>query len=76
MALGFDIHIPSDNVGEVPGSNRYKAVMNIILGETFKVYDPNQGNFLAHGILTGLAWVFFMRTVTHKRSEERRVLLC
>ena len=60
MALGFDIHIPSDTVDEVPGSNRYKAVMNIISGETFKVSDPNQGNLLAHGILTGLALGFLM----------------
>ena len=26
--------------------------------ETSKVYDPNQGKWLSHGILTGLAWVF------------------
>ena len=33
----------SGTVGEVHGSNRGKAVINIILGGTFKVSDPNQG---------------------------------
>ena len=60
MALGFDIHIPCNTVGEVLGSNRFKAVINLISGGTFKVSYPNQGNWLAHGILTVLAWVFLM----------------
>ena len=54
------IYLFSDTVGEGHGSNRGKAVMNIISSGTFKVSDPNQGMWLARGILTGLAWGFLM----------------
>ena len=60
VALVFALRIPSDTVCEVHGSNRDKAVINIISGGTFKVSDPNKGKWLAHGILTGLAWRFLM----------------
>ena len=54
------IYVFSDTVGEGHGSNRDKAVINIISGGTFKVSDPNQGKWLAHGIITGLTWGFLM----------------
>ena len=37
------------------GSNKGKYVINPSLGETSKVYDPNQGKWLSRGILSGLA---------------------
>ena len=46
--------------GEGRGSKSEKAVINIILVGTYKVYYPNQGNWLARGILAGLAWGFLM----------------
>ena len=54
------IYVFSDTVGEGHGSNRGKAVINIISGGTLKVSDPNQGKWLAHGIITCLAWGFLM----------------
>ena len=54
------IYAFSGTVGEGHGSNRGKAVINIISGGISKVYDPNQGNWLAHGILEGLTWVFLI----------------
>ena len=48
----------SDTDGEGRGSKSEKAVINIILVGTYKVYYPNQGNWLARGILAGLAWEF------------------
>ena len=50
----------SDTVGETYGSNRVKDVINLRLGGISKVYDNNQGKWLAHGMLIGLAWGFFM----------------
>ena len=55
-----NLSVFSGTVGEVHGSNRGKAVINIILGGTLKVSDPNQGKYFSHGILIGLAWGFFM----------------
>ena len=53
------IYARADTVGEGHGSNKGKSVINLSLGVTFKVYDPNQGNRLARGILVGLAWIFW-----------------
>ena len=52
------IYAFSDTVGELHSSNREKNVINISLGGTSKVSDPNQGKWLSHGILGVLAWVF------------------
>ena len=52
------IHVFSGTVGEVHGSKRGKAVINIISGGTFKFSDHNQGKQLYYGILIGLAWGF------------------
>ena len=54
------IYIFSDTIGEGHGSTRGKAVINLFLGGMFKVYDPNQGKWLAHGIMIGLSWGFLM----------------
>ena len=54
------IYAFSDTVGETYGSNRVKDVINLRLGGSSKVYDNNQGKWLAHGMLIGLAWGFFM----------------
>ena len=35
-----------------------KDDINLILGATYKVFDPNQGIWLDHGILAGLVWGF------------------
>ena len=48
------IYAFSDTVGEVHGSNRGKAVINISSGGTSKVYNPNQYKWLSHGIMAGL----------------------
>ena len=48
----------SDTVGEGHGLKGGKSVINISLGGTSKVSDPNQGKILSYGILTGLEWVF------------------
>ena len=50
----------SDTVGEGHGANRGVAVINIVSGGTSNVSDPNQDNWLAHGILEGLALIFLM----------------
>jgi len=52
------IYAYADTVGEGHGSNRGKAVINLLSGGTSKVSDPDQGKWLAHGILAGLAWGF------------------
>ena len=52
------IYVFSDTIDEAHGSNRGKAVINIILGVTSKVSDANQGNWLSRGILAGLSWGF------------------
>ena len=49
------IYLFSDTVGEGHGSNRGKYFINIRSGVTYKVSDTNQGKWLDHGILTGLA---------------------
>ena len=52
------IYAFSDTDGKVHGSNRGKAVINISLGGTSKVYNPNQYKWLSHGIMAGLVWGF------------------
>ena len=54
------IYAFSDSVGEVHGSNRGKYVINISLGGSSKVSDPNQGKWLAHDIIEVLEWEFLM----------------
>ena len=49
------IYVFSDTVGERHGSNRVKAVINLSSGGRYKVSDTNQGKWLSHGILEGLA---------------------
>ena len=41
----------SDTVDKGNGSNRGKAVINIISGGRSKVSDPNQGKWLSNGIM-------------------------
>ena len=48
----------ADTVGEVHVSNRGKSVIYLSSGGTCRVSDPNQGKWLAHGILAGLSWGF------------------
>ena len=52
------IYAFSDTVGEGHGSNREKAVINISLGRTYNISDPNKAKWLSHGILAGLVWGF------------------
>ena len=52
------IYAFSDTVGEGRGSNRGKAVINLSLGGTSKASDTNKDKWLAHFILSGLAWGF------------------
>ena len=48
----------SDTVGEGHGSNMEKSVINLSSGGSSKVSDLNQGKWLSHGIMAGLAWGF------------------
>ena len=53
------IYAFDDTVGDGHGSNRNKAVINNILGETSKVSDTNQCKCISHRILTELSWELF-----------------
>ena len=53
------IYAFADTVGEGYGSDRGKSTINISLIGSSKVYDPNQGKWLAYDILEVLAWGFF-----------------